>query len=246
MKKMMMVVAILAVVAGVVVAKEWWKGETISVTVPTQAPAPTTATPTEISIKSVLIEVPYTVQAPSGQWRDERFQDACEEVNALMAMEWVKGNTAQTLGKSSVEKEVAAIEDYEQKNFKSVVDTSATDTAERIIKGYFSYKNVEVKPVNSPEDIVRELVMGKIVITPMNGQVINNPHYKQPGPARHMILVKGYDAGKKEFITNDSGVGDGNGYIYPEKVFFNGIRDYPSGDHVPIVGVVKKMIVVSR
>lgn len=226
----------------------WWQmGGTKTITLIVPTPTVTVVpTPTEIPIKSVLIEVPYTIQAPSGQWGDERFQDACEEVNAIMVMAWAKNSLSSILSKVEVEKEVVAIEDYELKNYKSTVDTSAADTAERIIKGYFNYNNVEVKTVNSPEDIVRELVRGKIVITPMNGQVINNPHYKQPGPARHMILVKGYDADKKIFITNDSGVGDGAGYRYPEKVFWGGIRDYPSGDHVPISGVKKVMIVVSR
>ncbi len=244
MNKLLLVGVIIAVVGIIaVVTGELGKSQVITVINPTPTMVPT---PTEVPIKSVELDVPYTIQAPSWQGGDERFQDACEEVNSLMAMEWVKHDPAQILDKSGVEKEVLAMEDYEQKNFKSVVDTSAQDTADRIIKGYFNYKNVEVKPVKSSDDIVRELVQGKVVITPMNGQVINNPHYKYPGPMRHMILVRGYDAEKHEFITNDSGMKDGAEYRYPEKVFWGGIRDYPSGDHAPIPGVVKKMIVVSR
>lgn len=202
--------------------------------------------PTEIPIKSVLLNVPYTVQAPSGQWSDERFQDACEEANVLMAMRWVQGNDEKVLEISDVEKTILEIEDYEQKDYGSVIDTSADDTLVRVVRGYFGYNKSRTEGVGRIEDIVRELLKGNVVITPMNGQVINNPHYKFPGPARHMILVRGYDAAKKELITNDTGMRDGRLFRYPENIFLNGIRDYPSGDHVPIVGNAKKMIVIEK
>lgn len=220
-----------------------------SIAIPIEIPKPT-----EVPIRSVDWEVPYSVQAPSGQWGDKRFQDACEEVSVIMAVAAMKLPITNyqfqikngVLDKTFVEEEVVKMVEYQEKYLGSAVDTSAQDTAEILVKGYFDYQNVEVKPVESPEDIVKELVQGNIVVTPMNGQIINNPYYKQPGPERHMILVKGYDSLKKEFITNDPGMRVGAGYRYPEKVYFNGIRDYPSGDHEPILEVRKVMIVVSR
>jgi hypothetical protein len=38
---------------------------------------------------NINISVPFTSQAPLGQWKDERQQDGCEEASAAMAMAWV-------------------------------------------------------------------------------------------------------------------------------------------------------------
>ena len=59
-----------------------------------------------------------------------------------------------------------------------------------------------------------------------------------------MLVVTGYDAEKKEFITNDPGTRKGAGYRYPEQVLFDAIREYPTGKHVPITINRKAMIIV--
>ena len=41
----------------------------------------------------VNYDVPFTSQAPTGNWDDERQQDGCEETSALMAMLWVRNKT---------------------------------------------------------------------------------------------------------------------------------------------------------
>ena len=79
---------------------------------------------------------------------------------------------------------------------------------------------------------------------PVDGRGLN-PKYKAPGPERHMILIRGYDDDTGEFITNDAGTRKGEKYRYKYEKLFNAIRDYPTGDHVPVVGRIKKMIVVS-
>ncbi|KKU51956.1 MAG: hypothetical protein UX75_C0058G0008, partial [Candidatus Moranbacteria bacterium GW2011_GWE2_47_10] len=54
----------------------------------------------------------------------------------------------------------------------------------------------------------------------------------------------------KEFITNDSGTRNGEGYRYGENVLFGAVRDYPTGNHYekPIDESVieRNMIVVGR
>ena len=89
-------------------------------------------------------------------------------------------------------------------------------------------------------------VSGNIVIVPANGRVIGNPYFNPPGPARHMVVIRGYDPVTKEFITNDPGTERGENYRYPEAVLYNGIRDYPTGYHKPIVEDKKVMIVVGK
>jgi hypothetical protein len=61
-----------------------------------------------------------------------------------------------------------------------------------------------------------------------------------------MVLIKGYDPEKQEFITNDPGVSQGESYRYPINIFMDAIRDYPTGDHVPILSVEKDGIIVTK
>jgi hypothetical protein len=194
--------------------------------------------------KEVFIEVPFTVQAPLLEWADPHFQDACEEASALMAMKWVLNKKFGT--KPEVRNEILAISTWQTEKFSSYHDTSAQDTVERIFKGYFGYQEVSIKKNISSEDIISELEIGNIVITPMNGQALKNPFFTQPGPERHMVLIKGYDPEMQEFITNDPGVSQGESYRYPINVFMNAIRDYPTGDHVPIPSTERNGIIVTK
>lgn len=196
-------------------------------------------------IKTVINTVPFTSQAPTGMWSDERQQNACEEASALMAMWWLRGE--KPASSEDAQKQILAIASYEEATYKNSNDTDPTDTVARIFQGYFhSTKATAVENI-SLEDIVQEIMKGHLVILPMDGVKLANPHYTAPGPERHMLLIVGYDAKTKEFVTNDSGTRYGSGYRYPEQKVFDAIREYPTGDHLPITGATKKsMIVVSK
>lgn len=216
--------------------------------VPSPSPIPTIAsspTPTPFQVPSRLtdISVPFIVQAPFGQWKDARYQDACEEATVLMAISWAQG---LPLDKDIANTKIAQISAWETEKYHEFRDFSARDTYERIVLGYFQYQNAEYIPDISLKRLVQYLYEGKLVIAPMNGQALHNPYFTQPGPERHMVLIRGYDPAKKEFITNDPGVGPGEKYRYPEDVFYAAIRDYPTGYHVPITKVEKNIIVISN
>jgi hypothetical protein len=78
----------------------------------------------------------------------------------------------------------------------------------------------------------------------MNGQILPNPYYAQPGPIYHMVVIIGYDPAKKVFITNDPGTGMGELYEYDINVLFGAIRDYPTGFHELVDRIEKNIIVV--
>ena len=197
----------------------------------------------EQSEKFEITGVPFISQAPSGQWDNPVYQDGCEEAAALMAVYWAKG---KILNKNIAEDTLAAIAEYEEKNYGGYHDTSAEDTAERILQGYFGYDNFEVKKDIAIEDIIEEIKNGRLVIAPFDGRLLGNPYYTAPGPERHFLAIKGYDAAKKEFITNDPGTKRGEGYRYDEKVLYNALMDYPTGYHEPIVQIKKDIIVVGK
>ena len=160
----------------------------------------------------------------------------------LMAMFWVEG---RQITKSGAEKAILAIAKYEQKNYGEFRDTSIEDTA-MIMRDYFDYKNIEVKNNINTEDIKEELVNGNLVIVAVNGQKIGNPFYTFPGPLQHMLVVTGYDAEKKDFITNDPGTKRGEAFRYREDILEAALQDYVTGYKEPIIEVKKSMIVVSR
>ena len=203
-----------------------------------------TPTPTAEPVRSVLLDVPFTSQAPFGEWSDPRHQDGCEEAAALMAVRWA-GNSL-SLSKREAKDQILKIWEWEVETYGGARDTSAQDTADRIIGRYFWYKAYSVREIESGDEIARELMKGNIVITPMNGRLLGNPNFTAPGPERHMVLVRGYDAKTDEFVTNDPGTRKGELYRYPTGVFFRAIRDYPTGDHIPITSVEKRMIVVEK
>lgn len=194
--------------------------------------------------KIYIASVPFMVQAPFGEWKDPRQQDACEEMTAFLAVSWAKGEVV--ISKKEAKEKILDIVKYEEDQFGESRDTSAADTIERIYFGYFNYPKVRLEENITSEMIIQELINGNLVVVPANGQLLKNIHFTQPGPERHMIIIRGFDFVKKEFITNDVGIGVGENYRYPADVLFNAIADYPSGYHVPREGMPKVMIVVEK
>ena len=192
--------------------------------------------------QTIFNNVSFTSQAPFADWDNVIFQQGCEEASMLMAMFWVEG---RQITKSGAEKAILAIAKYEQKNYGEFRDTSIEDTA-MIMRDYFDYKNIEVKNNINTEDIKEELVNGNLVIVAVNGQKIGNPFYTFPGPLQHMLVVTGYDAEKKDFITNDPGTKRGEAFRYREDILEAALQDYVTGYKEPIIEVKKSMIVVSR
>jgi len=191
--------------------------------------------------QQILLEVPFTCQAPDAHWADDHFQDGCEEAVVLMAMAWVRG---ESLDKIKAKQAILDLSAWQEENYGNYYDTSASDTAERLIKGYYKYDNFEVEYDISIADIKEELAQGYLVLVPTNGQWLNNPHFTQPGPVTHMVVIRGYDPDSQEFITNDPGTKYGQGYRYNVSVLLAAIRDYPTGRHEPILETKTAMIVV--
>jgi hypothetical protein len=209
--------------------------------VPVPSPAPIEEEPSTPDAGVVLHTVPFTAQAPFGEWTDPRQQDGCEEAASLMAVTWARGETF-TLAEAKAE--IIAIAEYEQATYGTHNDTSAIDTLTRIIQGYFGYQSARVEYGITKQDIIDALYAGKVVIVPTDGRALQNPNFTDGGPDRHMLIVVGYDPSEDVFITNDNGTRQGKGYRYDEDLFFGAIRDYTTGSHLPIVGRVKAMIAV--
>lgn len=211
--------------------------------IPTSSPKPThtpSQTPSVLP-SSYIQELSFAAQAPFGEWSDPVQQDGCEEASSLTAVYWAMGKKFTKSEALQVIKDLSA---YQINTYGQARDTSAHDTWQRLIVGYFSHSKSEVKDITRVEEIIYWLAEGKLVIVPADGQTLNNPFFTPPGPDRHMIVIRGYDSQKKEFITNDVGTRQGENFRYSSTLLFSALRDYPTGDHLPIEKTSRKAILI--
>ena len=193
--------------------------------------------------KQVLLDIPFTAQAPLREWKDPRQQDGCEEAAIFMAAHWIKDEPF--VSPQAAKEEILALSHYQDEKFGFYQDTSAEDTA-KLLKDYFGYDSTVTYNIVGEDLIKKELAAGNLVIVPVNGRKLNNPYYTPPGPDRHMIVIVGYDEETSEFITNDAGIMRGKSYRYPQATLMSALRDYPSGRHEPFADMPTAMIVAEK
>jgi hypothetical protein len=213
---------------------------------PSPAPSPSPSPPPAPGVvgpivRTMLLPVPFTSQAPLANWHDPVHQDACEEASVLMAMRWVQGSPIA--GPQEANQGIRRLWDFVVANYGDYLDLSTADTA-RLIRDFYSHEGVRVAYDFGVDAIVNELAHGNLVIVPADGRRLGNPNFSGGGPDRHMLVVRGYDPSTRSFITNDPGTRNGELYSYPEEVLIQAVRDYPTGNHAPITQLRRAMIVV--
>lgn len=204
---------------------------------PTASPSkpPVTQSPTTNSA-TLSLKVPFTPQAPTGNW-DELHNEACEEASAIMVSAYFSGDTRAKIPASEVEEEITALTNWQQSHFGYYLDTTTEETAE-IIRSFYNLKATVISDYTE-KDIKDALNANKLVILPVNGRLIGNPNYKQPGPIYHMLVVRGYSdalvgastaGGASEhlltLITNDPGTRNGESYKYSFSTLKNAPADW--------------------
>lgn len=187
--------------------------------------------------EKVLIDVPFSAQAPFGNWA-QPWQDACEETSVLMAVAWARGFR---LDSAFAAEEILKQVEFEERVFGYHRDTNLVDTA-RLIKDFYRYSNFEVRYDNvTIEDIKKELLSGNLVIVPFAGEILKNQYFTSP-PRYHMAVVRGYDDSTKEFIVNEPGTKYGNGFRYSYDNLMEATHDW-TGSADTVMGGKKAMIV---
>lgn len=199
--------------------------------------------PDGLTDKVYLANVPFTSQAPTGQWSDPRQQDGCEEASILMAAEWMTGgsipSTEYALSK------MRSLSEMAESMFGSFADSSAADSL-KLFRAYTGTTRGVLTYDMTIADIKAELAQGNIVIAPMNGQALGNPNFTGAGPERHFLAIIGYDDATGMFTTNDPGTRNGKNYRYTYATLFAAMRDYPTGDHEPISSNRRAMISIAK
>lgn len=173
--------------------------------------------------ESVNLNVPFIAQAPGGDW-SYPFPYTCEEAAALMVHYFFEGRDEADVAKTKLE--LLALVDFEEKNYGFHKDTSVAHTA-RLIRDYYGY-DARVSYDISLDDIKGELALGRPVLVPVAGQLLENPNFTPPGPAYHLVLLKGYN--KDGFISHDPGTAKGADFPYSYQIMEEAIHDLTEGD----------------
>lgn len=198
--------------------------------------------PIEMNNK-IEYKVPFYSQAPTGNWSDSRQAYGCEETSVIMAMGWVNN---EILTNEQVEKKIIEISDFELKKYREYHDTSIQDTYNWIIKDYYNYNDAFVIENSTPKDIIDGLRNNALVLAPVNGQVLKNPHYRGVGPYEHMVVVVGYDPDTDEFIIHDPGTQYGGYYRFDAIHFEKSLQDYETGFRLNKSKDIVSIIVINR
>ena len=190
-----------------------------------------------------IANVPFTSQAPLSNWNDPRQQDGCEEASILMAAEWMSGGAIPSVDYALTK--MRTLSEMAESMFGSFADSSAADTL-KLFRNYTGTTRGVLMYDFTITDIKTELAKGNILISPMNGQALGNPNCTGAGPERHFLAIIGYDDATGMFTTNDPGTRNGKNYRYTYATLFAAMRDYPTGDHLPITSNRRAMISISK
>lgn len=186
-----------------------------------QLPATTSTLPTSFNLK-----VPFTSQAPTGDW-NMPYQEACEEASILTVdYYWQNKTFTPAIANDEILK-IVAFENQLLGRPDAYKDTSASTTA-MIAQNYWPQYQTKVTYNFSVQDIETQIAAGRPVIVFFYGKALHNPNYKNGGPLYHALVIKGYTP--TSFITNDVGTRNGADYVYPIQTIMNASHDWNNGD----------------
>jgi hypothetical protein len=179
--------------------------------------------------------VPFTSQAPEGDWSQPWF-DACEEASLVMVAAYYSGINLTT---EVAKEKILQLFDYKNETFGESLDENS-DKLLTLIDNYYSWSAVKVfyPTVNQ---IKSELDAGRPVIAPVAGFELGNPHFRGAVPY-HVIVLKGYDDATGEFIANDPGTQYGADFRYLYETIINANHDFVARDVESMKNGPKAMI----
>ena len=167
-------------------------------TMPTPTPLPS----------QVLLQVPFTTQAPLNNWAQH--QESCEAATLTMLVSYWQHSSAVVIDPHAADASINQIDKW-----KSQPDLNVTMMGE-LAEQHFGYA-YRIVP-NEPKVIAEQLSAGRPLIAEVRTHALGNPrypgystHYEQNGySVPHFILIIGYDS--TGVWLNDPGISWGRGY----------------------------------
>ena len=180
---------------------------------PSPVPTPSVAASPSPLPPSVFIKVPYTVQAPLGNW-DAAHEDYCEAAAALMYGAFLHGDHRSVIPPAEADQRMAQIVSWERHTWPGVLNLPLSDVAQ--VGAHFYNATPAVDQTATLGEIQAILAQGHPVIIPLmthgapGGQKINS--YYGRVNVYHVLLITGYVPGY--LVTNDAGIGLGQNWRY--------------------------------
>ncbi|GAC1329450.1 MAG: hypothetical protein NVSMB17_05850 [Candidatus Dormibacteria bacterium] len=180
------------------------------------APSPAAAVaPPASAPAGVILNVPYTVQAPFANWKFH--EESCEEATLLMYRQFLQGDSRADIPPGEADQGLRALKAWQVTNWGSEVDLTLERTGQ-LAHDYWGY-HYQVMPATE-ESIRQAIAAGHPVVVPVMTRSLQNPHYG-PKTVYHEVLLKGYSAGGA--IANDPGVQEGKNWFYSWDILFGAI-----------------------
>ncbi len=168
---------------------------------------------------SVLVDVPFSPQAPFGVW-DDVHEEACEEMSLIMVKYYLDGNI---LTPAIAEKEIQDMKKFQLKQYGHYKDSSMEELV-KIAEEYYGIRDLKVVYDFDEHEIKKQLARKKPIIVPTAGRRLGNPNFTHPGPLYHNLVLIGYN--KNNIITNDPGTRKGKQYPYSVDILYSAIHDF--------------------
>lgn len=194
---------------------------------PTATPASPRATAATTSTGSVHLTVPFTAQAPDGDWV-QPWADGCEEAALLMADAYYKGDTSAQLPPAATKQKIADMVNWQVNRFGRHKDITVDEMA-IVAKEYLGYQSAKAYHNATLEEVKAALDAGDPVVIPAAGRLLKNPYFTQPGPLYHVFLVIGYD--ESGLIVNENGTRRGKDYRYTNATLATAWHDLVENTH---------------
>ncbi|MFZ2681480.1 MAG: C39 family peptidase [Patescibacteria group bacterium] len=191
-------------------------------------PAPETVVepepPNQVSPAQFNLAVPFTSQAPTGNW-DPLHEDACEEASFYMVQQFYAGIPAGKIDPNVADPELQRMV-HAGESLAQGPSISLAEAQEFLLADSKTVSHVIDNP--TVFDIKSLLAEGKPVIVPAAGRELGNPFFTGEGPLYHMLVIRGYT--ETTFITNDPGTRLGENYAYDIDVLMAAIGDWNNSD----------------
>jgi hypothetical protein len=175
-------------------------------------PMPTVGPGTEVTPAAlpdhVLLQVPFTTQAPLNNWAQH--QESCEAANLTMLYLYWAGNQSVVIDPHTADSWIGTIDAW-----KPAADLTDVQVGELAKQHWgFAYRIVP----NDPKVIAQQLAAGRPILAEVRTHGLGNghypgyySHYEQTGySVPHFITIIGYDS--TGVWLNDPGISWGRGY----------------------------------
>lgn len=141
----------------------------------------------EPSPTSYVLSVPFTPQAPTGNW-DAIHSEACEEASIIMAYAYFTDHRETRLDPEFVEPEITKLTKWQDENLGYHLDSDAAETARMLREVYGLRTNIVTS--YTEESLKKALSENKVIIYFAAGRLLGNPYYRNPGPLYHVLVIK--------------------------------------------------------